>query len=331
MVTEVIIAASSPRAMQTARRLRQALGSGSVSLVEGDVERAVQRLLRQERPLVCILPAETVVRAVAALLTAYGSVSPVIWLDEDGRYALALAGEAGPWARRIAAAIGATALGASAVRDLEGPDVRLIGRRWGWRIENESALETVAHAVRRGEPIAVFQDAGQRDWWQAFGHWPHHFERLDAWPTDGPWSGVIVISDRQPRQEVSPLAKRTVIFRPQTLTLGISQCRGVTVEELEEYCQQLFEAHQLNLLSLAAVGTSDLHRHEAGLVAFAERREIPLLPYAPDKLALLRSPDGPDVEACEPAAMLSAGVLQLTVPKTRFPNAILAVARRAVR
>ncbi|MCS6976876.1 MAG: cobalamin biosynthesis protein [Gemmatales bacterium] len=331
MMTELIIAAASPRALETARRLRQALGAGAVSVIEGDAERMVQRLLRQDRPLVCILPAETVVRAVAPLLTSYGTVSPVIWLDEDGRYALALAGDAGAWARRIAAALGAAALGASAVRELEGPDVHLIGRRWGWRIDNPAALDVVARAVRRGEPIAVFQDAGQRDWWQAFGNWPHHFERVDAWPTEGSWAGVIVISDRQPRPEPSPLAGRTLIFRPQTLTLGVSGCRGITVEQLDEYCQKLFEMHGLNLLSLAAVGTSDVHRHEAGLVAFAEQREIPLLPYAADKLALLCHPDQPEVEPCEPAAMLSAGVTQLTVRSTQFPNAFLAVARRAVR
>lgn len=330
-MTEVIIAAASPRAVETARRLRLALGAGAVSVIEGDAERALQRLLRQGRPLVCLLPAETVVRAVAPLLTGYGSVSPVVWLDEEGRYVLALAGEAGAWARRIAAAVGGTALGTSAFRELEGPDVRLIGRRWGWRIENESALETVAQAVRKGEPVGVFQDAGQRDWWQAFGSWPHHFERLTAWPTEGPWAGVIVISDREPGGFYGPLAARTVVFRPQTLTLGVACRRGVTAEELEACCRRLFAAHHLSLLSLAAVGTSAVHRREAGLALFAEQREVPLLPYAADKLALLHAGRLSVARACEAAAMLSAGVTQLAVPKTLFRNVALAVARRAVR
>jgi cobalt-precorrin 5A hydrolase len=331
-MVEGILAAVSPRGLESARRLRQALGAGSVVPLEGDPEAGLQRLLRQGRPLVCFVPAEAVVRALAPLLAAGQTVPPVLWCDDEGNHVLGLAGDTAAWARKVASALKAKGLGQSGMRGLEGPDVHLIGRKWGWRLENAAALPRVVEAVRSGQRVAVFQDAGQRDWWQPFGSWPHHFERLSAWPCEGPWSAVLVISDRGLPYRPWPLADRAVIFRPQTLTLGVACRRGVTAEQLRTCCEQLFAQHGLSLLSLAAVGTSAIHRHEVGLAAFAEQCEVPLLPYAADKLALVGPPGRLTVaQACEAAAMLSAGVTVLTVPKTTFRCATLAVARRPVR
>jgi len=331
IVAEVIILAGSPRGLDLGRRLRGGLGAGAIVDASSDAERAVQKALRQERSLICILPAETVVRALAPVLASYGTAPPVAWVDEGGRYVLGMAGKANPLCRQVAGILGATVLEAPTADRLAGPDVQLIGQRWGWRLDHVGNIDAITAAIRSGERVGVYQDAGQRDWWQAFGEWPHHFERLSNWPPRENFAALIVISDRLLERPEDHVAERMALYRPQTLTLGVSCRRGVTVEEVADCCERLFAAHNLSTLSLTAVGTAATHKGEEGLASFAEQRAVPLLPYPPDKLALLQRTKRLGVASrCEPAAMLSAGVSALTVPKTLFRRVALAVARRTV-
>jgi cobalt-precorrin 5A hydrolase len=331
IVAEVIILASSPRGLDLGRRLRAGLGAGALVDASSDTERAVQKALRQERSLICVLPAETIVRALAPVLASYGTSPPVAWVDEGGRYVLGLAGKAGPLCRQVASSLGATILEAPTADRLAGPDVRLIGQRWGWRLDQVSDIDAVAAAIRSGERVGVYQDAGQRVWWQSFGEWPHHFERLSAWPPRERFAALLVVSDRLLERPDGPIAERMVLYRPQTLTLGVSCRRGVTADEVADCCERLFAAHNLSTLSLTAVGTAASNKGEEGLAGFAEQRAVPLLPYPPDKLALLQRTKRLGVASrCEPAAMLSAGVSALTVPKPLFRRVALAVARRSV-
>src|SRR5437764_460673 len=71
-------------------------------------------------------------------------------------------------AEEVAAALGATAVITTASEALGLPPLDLIGRRWGWKVEEGSRLTEVAAAAVRGEPIAFYQDAGRTDWWQEF-------------------------------------------------------------------------------------------------------------------------------------------------------------------
>jgi len=337
---ELIIVAHTPQARETARRLRSQLAYGSLVEVNSVAEAraAVARYVRQQRRLACVLPLDEVVQALAPLVAEGVEPLAIVVLDDAGHYTVALYGsEAARVCREVAGALGAAPVIVSAGDHWRPLAVELIGKRFGWKMEGEHNLERVLTAIRRGEPVAVYQDAGRRDWWQAFGPWPHHFERIADWPTEGCWSALIVISDRHLPPVPQTLADRWLAFRPQSLTLGVTCKRGIGSQELEQCVHRLFRKHGLSTLSLTAVASCVWLREEASLHYLADRYEIPLLTYSADKLRIVQPTlfEGdcatrlpPLSRLCEPAAMLAAGVRELVVPRTRFRHLALAVARR---
>jgi cobalt-precorrin 5A hydrolase len=217
-------------------------------------------------------------------------------------------------------------------------DVALLGRRWGWKVERRENLPGVAAAIRAGGSVAVYQDAGRRDWLPPAGADAPRFTLLADWPTEARWSALIVVSDRSLPALPAGLDERTVVFRPPTLTLGVGCPPATALDELEAVVAELFDRFRLSAASLTALAAGILSREDEALVAFAEDRRIPFLTYAPDKLALVRPrppagqalPPLSPADVCEPAAMLAACVRELVVPKTMIRGVALAVARRPV-
>ncbi len=223
---------------------------------------------------------------------------------------------------------------------LKSMSLERITANYSWRLESDENRERVEAVLSRGDPVAVYQDAGRRNWWQALGALPHFFERLPAWPNESRWGAILIITDRILPSAPPGLEQTTLVFRPPTLALGVGCRRGITADEIEESLRSLFAQNQLSPLSLTAAASTASHKKEAGLIDFAEERGIPLLTCPPEKLALLPPARGlstssvptprrlPISHTCEPAAMLAAGVKELVVRKTLFPRLALAVARR---
>jgi hypothetical protein len=221
---------------------------------------------------------------------------------------------------------------------LTGISLKRITSTYSWQPERTNCLEKVEAIISRGDPVGVYQDAGRRDWWQALGGWPHSFERLAEWPHESArWRALLIISDRVTPDPPPGLEEATLILRPPTLAVGVGCRRGIPAEELEDAVSRLFTENRLSFLSLTAVASAASRKNELGLTDFADERRIPLLTYAADKLALARRANAASAgggrllvaHACEPAAMLAAGVRELLIRKTVFPRLTLAVARRS--
>jgi cobalamin biosynthesis protein CbiG len=293
------------------------------------------------KPMLCIMPRETVARTLSAFILGRPHEPPVIVLDEQRDLNLSILGYPTPAAlqlmERVGKALELVTLPTERVVVSREIDMSRIGRGWGWKLEHEENFQRIADAVAAKEPIAVYQDAGRRDWWQAFGAWPQQFERLKHWPNEVRWRGLIVISDRNIAELPRELESATLVFRPPTLTLGVASRRCVDGSELVECARLLFERHGLSSASLTAIGATASRKDDYVLADFAEDRGVPLLTYPADKLEWIRSGWSERHQrrqrihhagACEPAALLAAGVRDLLVPKTIFAKLALAVARR---
>ncbi len=340
-MNEPIILAVTPRGLELGRRIRLALGQASLIDASGSTREILVKTFRQGRPLVCIMALGIVVRSLGPVLQGKASDPPVVVLDEAGKFVISVLGGHGAGANalatQIAEAINATPVITTASDVLQLPAVDLIGKQWGWKIEREANLKRVAAVVVKGEPVAVYQDAGRCDWWQPFGAWPHHFERLPAWPDTARWRALLAITDRAVPRAPTGLEEHLLVYRPPTLALGVGCRRGVARDEIEECVSALFDRHGLCLSCITVLASAALKKNEPGLIDFAEERRIPFLTYAPDKLSLVGPLPTPSEKVrskigvagvCEPAAMLAAGVRELIVPKTVFRRLTLAVARR---
>jgi cobalamin biosynthesis protein CbiG len=211
-------------------------------------------------------------------------------------------------------------------------DLHLLGQAWGWKQTEVRNLPSVEEVLRRGGPIAVIQDAGRRTWTGPAGLVPASVSLLEDWPLElSAYDALIVISDRRLPPLPTTLRARTLVYRPPTLTLGVSCFRRLDAEHLADSVALFFQRAGLAEESLTAVAAPQARKNEATLINFAEARAVPLLTYAVDKLALLAS--GQEARRrmaglCEPSAMLAAGVTELAAPKQVFRRLALAAARR---
>jgi cobalt-precorrin 5A hydrolase len=342
-VAELAILALTPAGARLGQRIRRALGRGEIIKTGESPRRLVQGCFQHGVAVIGIMPLGVMVQALGPLLPGKSARSPVVVVDEAGTYAVSVPG--GPAAgastlvHELAHALGLQPVPATTTEVLQLPVPDLIGKPWGWKIQQRRNLARVTAAVVRGQPVAVFQEAGSRTWWKPFGTWPHQFERLDRWPTRAHWQGLLVISDRVLPPLPAGLEPCTLVYRPPLLTLGVACRHGLRARELTACARDLFQRHGLAPASLAALASISLNQDEDGLRLFAERLEIPFLTYTADRLKLVGPLPTPSERVrqrigvagvCEPAAMLAAGVRELVVPKTCFRRLTLAVARRPV-
>jgi cobalt-precorrin 5A hydrolase len=335
---DLAIVALTPRGLELGRRLARALGKGQVVPAQPTGRSALEELFRGGRPMVCIMALGIVVRILGPLADNKETDPAVVVMDEAGQFAISVLGGHGAGANdlatQVAKAIGATPVISTASDVLGFPPVDLIGQEWGWKIENRDNLTKVAAAVVRGEPIAVYQDAGRRNWWRAFGDWPKSFSQVDDWPVPGRWAAALIVSDRLlPMTDTLP----TLIYRPPTLCLGVGCRRGTLREQIEAMFQSVCQSSGLSPLSLAQVATASLKANEPGLQEFMAGHEVPLRCFTLEELAQVKSVPTPSemvrakigiAAVAEPAAMLAAGTTSLLVPKVKGPGITMALARK---
>jgi cobalt-precorrin 5A hydrolase len=337
-VSKLAILVLTPRGLDLGRRLVETLGDGEVVAVAGQTRPMLEDCFRAGRPLVCIMALGIVVRILGPLAQNKQSDPPVVVVDEAGQFAISVLGGHGAGANDLARAV-ANALGAVPVittaSDVLGlPAIDLIGRTWGWTLEEDSDTTALAAAVIRGEPIGVFQEAGRRDWWSVFGIWPPSFRKIDAWPPTGQWGGLLIISDRELRAVADWPA---VVYRPASLVLGIGCRRGTSFADINELFKHVWSTWHLSQASLRSLATAEIKRNEIGLLAFAASLGKELGGWSLDDLRQIKVVPTPSQKVydkfgvwgvAEPAALLAAEPGELIVPKQRSRNVTMAVARR---
>ena len=336
-MNQLAIVTLTPNGAALGRRLADRLGRGEVVRVDEGARERLAALYQARRPLICVMALGIVVRILGPLALAKEEESPVVVVDEAGQFAISVLGGhrggANELAREAAGAIGATPVITTASDVLKLPAVDLIGRQLGWTLDSDEHLTAVSAAVVRGDPIAVYQDAGSNSWCAEFGGWPRHFHRATDWPPPPRCTAGIVISDRlQP-----PAACPTVIYRPRTLVAGVGCKRGVPWDEIDGLFMDLCNRHRFSPLSLALVATVTLKAREPGLLEFAQRRSAPMRIFRVGELAEMIHLPTPSATVqekigipgvAEPSAMLAAGTASLLLPKCRGPRTTMAFARR---
>lgn len=305
------------------------------------------RLFPVSRGLVLLFSVGAAVRLLAPLLRDKRTDPAVVVVDDAGRFAVAVLsghlGGANDLARRVAAILGAQAVITTA-SDAHGlPAVDLLGRAFGWRLEDEAGLTAAAAAVVNGDSVGVYQDAGEHPW-GAGGEPPPHFtvhDTLEGLVRASP-AAALVITDRRVAAELAPLAGRSLVYRPRSLVVGVGCNRGTAADEIVAAIAGVLQEHGLSPRSLHHLGTVAAKRDEPGLREAARRLGCPLRFHEAARLDAAAVAAGLAVSEAafrsvgtrgvsEPAALLGAAGGRLVVPKQKRGNVTVAVARRPCR
>jgi cobalt-precorrin 5A hydrolase len=293
--------------------------------------------------LVLCLALGAAVRLIAPFLQDKRRDPGVVVIDDGGTFVVSvLSGHLG----------GANALAYEAARILKAlpvittaSDVHatltidLLGKEQCWTLEPSSDLTGVAAAIVNGEPVAILQEAGSRDWWMQRPAWSSHLQYLtdrQALRSAHSIAAQVLITDRTV-EDIPLHGCPTVLYRPATLVLGIGCRRGVAFADLERFVQTVLQEHGLSGKSVVTLATADIKGDEIAILELAQRYGWNLETHSVQALRAIKDTPSPSARVeqligtpsvSEASALLSSDHGELVVPKQKGVGMTVAVARK---
>lgn len=294
------------------------------------------RLWRTVDGLICLMASGIVVRMIAPHLEGKDRDPAVVVMDDAGKFAVSLLsghlGGANRLAEECARLTGATPVITTAT-DANGlPSFDSIAREQGWAIDDLSRIKVLNSLLLEDAEIAVVDPTGQVE--QSCcgrGKLTFHSD-FQAALRSGAQGFLFVTNRRLPPQVQSP---RLLVLHPRNLVLGIGCNSGTSAEEIEEVVLTNLKRLFLSIKSVRSIATAAAKRDESGLLAVAEKYDLPVVFYESGELNAIRTPTPPSQHAleaigangvAEPAALLASGNGNLILKKVKSGNVTLAVA-----
>jgi precorrin-4 C11-methyltransferase len=346
----VVIYAITAAGAEVARRIAGALpdarvhlparlAAGGETAEEGSARAVVARLMGEAGGVVLVMATGAAVRLAAPHLEDKLRDPSVVAVDDRARFAVPLAGaHAGggnELARRVASALGATAVVTTASDGRTWPALDDLAAHRGWRVEDPRQLAHAGAALLDGDPVALLQDCGEP--LESAGSWPPSLCRIDdlsALQDAQRWRAAIVISDRS----IPAARDGLLLLRPPSLVLGVGCEAGVSRAELVDAIDAALAAAQLSPLSVAVVATLDRKTAEPALHALCAERGWSLRGHDAERLSGIDVPTPSDVvqrAVCTPSVSEAAALAEagsgaaLVAPKRISGRVTVAIARRS--
>ncbi|MBI3642079.1 MAG: cobalamin biosynthesis protein [Thaumarchaeota archaeon] len=296
-------------------------------------------LFKTHEALICIFSLGAVIRLVSPHMKDKKTDPAVVVIDDTGKFVISTLsghlGGANQLTEDIAKVLGATPVITTAADVNKTIAVDLVGKEFGWKIDDDSTVTRVSAFMVNEEKIGVFQDAGEKDWWTPKKEFPKNvtiynsFEELK----NSNSKGSLIISDKE--IEDKELLKNAVVYRPKTLVVGVGLHWDTSkdiIKEGVEFCMKKFNLAQKSIARFSSIKKeSDV----VGLQELAKEWNIPVDYFEKEQLAQISIPNPSETvqafegtpSVSEASAIRSSGG-KLVVEKQKFPpNLTVAIAR----
>jgi len=299
----------------------------------------VGELFKTHEALVCIFSLGAVIRLISPHLRDKKTDPAIVVIDDTAKFAISTLsghlGGANQLTEDIAKVLGATAVITTAADVNKTIAVDLVGKEFGWKIDDDSTVTKVSALMVNEEKIGVFQDVGEKDWWLPKKELPKNvtvynsFEELK----NSNSKGCLIISDKE--IEDRELLKNSVVYRPKTLVVGIGlhwDTSKDTIKEGVEFCMKKFKLTQKSIARFASIKKE---ANVVGLQELANEWNVPVDYFEKEQLAQIAIPNPSETvqafegtpSVSEASALRSSGG-KLVVEKQKFPpNLTVAITR----
>ncbi len=297
----------------------------------------VGNLFKTHDALICIFSLGAVIRIIAPYLVDKKSDPAVIVIDDRANHVIsALSGHLGganALARLVASFLDARPVITTAADVNETIAVDLVGREFGWTIENFDNVTKTSALMVNEEKIAIYQNAGEKNWWHA----PLPKNVAIVYNIDQvkspEFKAGLVISDKAIADP--EILEKSVIYRPKSLVVGIGLHWDTSKDVIETGIKTVFAEKGLSFQSIRNISSINREAKVKGLEEFSKQYGVPIEIYDKDRLATVSVPNpSPTVQKFEGTASVSeaSSLLsskgELIVPKQKFPpNLTVAVSR----
>ena len=292
-------------------------------------------LFKNNDALICLFSLGAVIRLIAPHLKDKKIDPAVIVIDDKINFVISVLsghiGGANELTEKIAEKLQAQAVITTAADVNKTIAVDLVGRDFGWKIEDDSNVTRISANMVNEEPIGVFQDSGERNWYKQLPKNVSLYNTIEELKLSNSKANLI-ISDKKIEDD---LASKSVIYRPPSLVIGIGLHWDTSKETIKEGIGYCLEKFNLSSKSIAKLVSIKKPEDVQGLIDAGEEMNIPVEYVEREDLAKVTAPNPSDtVKAFEGTASVSeaAAILvsngKLIVEKQKFPpNLTIAIAR----
>jgi cobalt-precorrin 5A hydrolase len=349
-LTRTAAVAITKHGIEIARRIKQKMpeveiyvpakhsdGGSDITWFSEQSTQLVGSLFKTHDALICIFSLGAVIRIIAPHLVDKKSDPAVIVIDDRANHVISTLsghlGGANALARLVASFLGAQPVITTAADVNETIAVDLVGKEFGWTIENFDNVTKTSALMVNEEKIAIYQDAGEKNWWHA--PLPKNVTVVDNIDQvkSPEFKAGLVISDRAVTDP--EILIKSVIYRPKSLVVGIGLHWDTSKDVIETGIRTVLAEKGLSFQSIRNISSINRGAKVKGLDEFSAQYAIPVEIYDKDKLATVSVPNpSPTVQKFEGTASVSeaSSLLsskgELIVPKQKFPpNLTVAVSR----
>jgi len=293
-------------------------------------------LFQSNDGLICLFSLGAVIRLIAPYIKDKKTDPAVIVIDDKAQFVISVLsghlGGANELSNEISEKIGATPVITTAADVNKTIPVDLVGKEFGWKIDDDTTVTKVSAFMVNKEKIGVFQDAGEKDWWKK--ELPNNVSKYENFEglKNSDSKGFLIISDQIFKDKI---LENTVVYRPQTLVVGVGLHWDTSKDTIKNGLKSSLEKFHLSSKSLARFVSIKKEKDVEGLIELGKEMDIPIEYIDRVDLADVITPNpSKTVQAFEgtssvsEAAALKSSGGKLIVEKQKFPpNLTIAIAR----
>jgi len=293
-------------------------------------------LFKNSNALICLFSLGAVIRLIAPHLKDKKTDPAVIVIDDKMTFVISVLsghiGGANELTQEISEKLNALPVITTAADVNKTIVVDLVGRQFGWKIDDETTVTKISAHMVNSESIGVFQQTGNKKWYKELPKNVTIYDNLEELKKSNS-KAHLIISDAIIDNE---LAQESVIYRPQSLVIGIGLHWDTTKDTIREGIEYCLEKFNLSSKCIAKLVSIKKPEDVQGLIDLGKEMKIPVEYVDREELSEIITPNpSSTVKAFEGTASVSEAAAikvsngKLIVEKQKFPpNLTIAIARK---
>ena len=308
-----------------------------ISWYEKSTSEKIVDLFKNNDAIICLFSLGAVIRLLAPHIKDKKTDPAVIVIDDNANFVISVLsghlGGANELSNEIADKIGATPVITTAADVNKTIAVDLVGKEFGWKVEDDRNVTRISAFMVNKERIGVFQNIGEKEWWKE--KLPDNitfFSNMDDMKNSECKGYLIITNDNINDDEI---LKNAVIYRIPNLVIGIGLHWDTPKDTILNGITETLEKFRLRKSMIARFVSIKKEKDVIGLIELGKEMKIPIEYINREELAAINTPNpSKTVQAFEGTASVSEAAAikssngELIVEKQKFPpNLTVAVAR----
>ena len=294
-------------------------------------------LFKSNEGIVCLFSLGAVIRLLAPHIKDKKTDPAVIVIDDNANFVISVLsghlGGANELSNEIAEKIGSTPVITTAADVNKTIAVDLVGKEFGWKIDDDSNVTRISAFMVNKEKIGIFQNIGKKEWWK--GKFPENitfFSNIEDLKASESKGYLIITNDQIDDENV---LRDSVVYRVPNLVVGIGLHWDTPKETILNGVNETLEKFGLKQKQIARFVSIKKEKDVIGLIELGKEMNIPIEYIDREDLATITAPNPSEtVQAFEGTASVSEAAAiksssgELIVEKQKFPpNLTVAIAR----